>query len=149
MPDGPPGPGAAERAGSGGAAHHPLPELSVPDEPPPTDEPRDPEAAKKEVELSSAEKCDARIHARRITKAFRGTPDPTPRQVREVLRGLGYIDERIHSPQRSGESVEFALDLRVLGGQLCLFGSVTGTRTVIEPYGASVEVGCLDVQRRR
>lgn len=127
----------------------PLPELSVPDEPPPTDEPRDPEAAQKPVVLSSAEKCEARIHARRITKALKGAPDPTPRQVREVLRSLGYIDERIHGPQRSGQSLEFTLDLRVLGGQLCLSGSVTSTRTAIEPYGASSEVGCLDVQRRR
>ncbi|GGN79449.1 hypothetical protein GCM10011579_063930 [Streptomyces albiflavescens] len=127
----------------------PVPELSVPDEPPPTSEPRDPEAAKKEVELSSVEKCEAGIHARRITKALKGTPDPTPRQVREVLRGLGYIDERIHGPQRSDESVEFTLDLRVMGGQLCLSGSAKGTRSVIEPYGASPEVGCLDVQRHR
>ncbi|MFF4834897.1 hypothetical protein [Streptomyces sp. NPDC001315] len=39
----------------------------------------------------------------------------------------------------------FTLDLRVMGGQLCLFGGgASGTRTVVEPYGASVEVGCLD-----
>ncbi|MFI6493824.1 hypothetical protein [Streptomyces sp. NPDC050564] len=127
----------------------PLPELSVPDEPPPTGEPRDPEDAKKQLALSSTEKCEARIHADRITKALKDTPDPTPRQVREVLRSLGYIGERIHGPQHSGQSVEFTLDLRVLGGQLCLLGGVTDTRTVIEPYGASSEVDCLDVQRRR
>lgn len=123
------------------------PEPSLPDEPPPADEPRDPEAARKEVELSGVEKCDARIHARRITKALKRTPDPTPRQVGEVLRGLGYIDERVHGPRRSGESVEFTLDLRVMGGRLCLSGAVSGTRTVVEPYGASEEVGCLDVRR--
>ncbi|MEV6593083.1 hypothetical protein [Streptomyces acidicola] len=124
-----------------------LPEPSLPDEPPPAGEPRDPESARKEVELSPVEKCDARIHTRRITKALKDTADPTPGQVGDVLRGLGYIDERVHGPQRSGESVEFTLDLRVMGGQLCLSGSVTGARTVVEPYGASEEVGCLDVRR--
>ncbi|MPY52661.1 hypothetical protein FPZ41_30440 [Streptomyces sp. K1PN6] len=100
------------------------------------------------MELSPVEKCDARIHTRRITKALKDTADPTPGQVGDVLRGLGYIDERVHGPQRSGERVEFTLDLRVMGGQLCLSGGVTDARTVVEPYGASEEVSCLDVRRR-
>lgn len=139
-PKEPPGPARPPTA--------PMPELTGPDEPHPTGKPRDPETATKEVELSSVEKCQARIHARRITKALKSTPDPTPRHVGKLLRGLGYIDERIHGPQRSGESVVFTLDLRVLGGQLCLFGGVTGAKSHIEPYGASVEVGCVDVQHR-
>lgn len=130
----------------------PLPLPSLPEKPP-SEETRDPGAARQEVALSSVEKCDARIHARRITKALEDTTDPTPRQVGEVLRGLGYIEERIHGPRRSGESVEFTLDLRLLGGQLCLSGRVTGTdtgtRTVFDPYGASPEVSCLEVRRHR
>ncbi|WP_247196682.1 hypothetical protein [Streptomyces sp. GESEQ-35] len=105
------------------------------------------EAAQEEAELSSVEKCAARGHVRRITKALKDIADPTPGQVGDVLRDLGYIDERVDGPQRSGERVEFTLDLRVLGGQLCLDGSVTGTGTAIEPYGASPEVECLDVRR--
>ncbi|MFD3310635.1 hypothetical protein [Streptomyces sp. NPDC058694] len=125
----------------------PLPEPLPPDETPPPAEPGDPEEARKEVELSPVEKCDARLHSRRITKALKGTHDPTPGQVKDVLRGLGYIDLRIHGPQRSGESVEFTLDLRLLGGLLCLSGNVTGTKTVTDPYGGSPEVACTDVQR--
>lgn len=73
--------------------------------------------------------------------------DPGFLAFKDVLRGLGYIDLRIHGPQRSGESVEFTLDLRLLGGELCLSGKVTGTRTVTDPYGGSPEVACPDVQR--
>ncbi|MFI6275009.1 hypothetical protein [Streptomyces sp. NPDC050988] len=127
----------------------PLPEPLPPDATPPPVEPRDPDDARKEVELSAVEKCDARVHSRRIAKALKDTPDPTPGQVRDVLRGLGYVDQRIHGPQRSGESVEFTLDLRLLGGELCLSGKVTGTRTVTDAYGGSPEVGCTDVRRLR
>ncbi|WP_234048064.1 hypothetical protein [Streptomyces liliifuscus] len=127
----------------------PLPEPLPPDGTPPPVEPRDPEGAGKEVELSPVEKCDARVHSRRIAKALKGTTDPTPGQVKDVLRGLGYIDLRIHGPQRSGESVEFTLDLRLLGGELCLSGKVTGTRTITDPYGGSPEVACPDVRRLR
>ncbi|MEU0641343.1 hypothetical protein [Streptomyces umbrinus] len=127
----------------------PLPEPLPPDATPPPVEPIDPDDARKEEELSPVEKCDARVHSRRIAKALKGTPDPTPRQVKDVLRGLGYVDLRIHGPQRSGESVEFTLDLRLLGGQLCLSGKVTGTRTVTDPYGGSPEVACPDVRRLR
>ncbi|MEU9955349.1 hypothetical protein [Streptomyces sp. NPDC050982] len=127
----------------------PLPEPLPLDTTPPPVEPRDPDDARKEAELSPVEKCDARVHSRRIVKALKGTPDPTPEQVKDVLRGLGYIDLRIHGPQRSGESVEFTLDLRLLGGELCLSGKVTGTRTVTDPYGGSPEVACTDVRRLR
>lgn len=125
-----------------------LPTLPLPGSPP-SGKPRDPQAATKEVELGPEEKCEARIHARRITKALMSTPDPTPEEVGKVLRGLGYLDKGIHGPQRSGKSVVFTLDLRMMGSVLCLFGSVTGAKSRIEPYGASEDVGCLDVRRRR
>ncbi|WP_329336327.1 hypothetical protein OG866_19325 [Streptomyces sp. NBC_00663] len=126
----------------------PLPELPLPDEPPPSSEPRDPEEAFQEIELSSVEKCDARQHVRRITKALAAGPaDPAPGEVATVLRGLGYLDERIDGPQRTRGGVEFTLDLRVMGGSLCLSGSTTGTKTTIEPYGADVEVDCTEVRR--
>ena len=123
-------------------------ELPLPDEPPPSSEPRDPEEAFQEIELSSVEKCDAEQHVRRITKALAaGTADPAPGDVDAVLRGLGYIEERIDGPQRARGGVEFTLDLRVMGGSLCLSGTTTGTKTTIEPYGADVEVACTEVRR--
>ncbi|MFI9827818.1 hypothetical protein ACIHIX_09015 [Streptomyces sp. NPDC051913] len=127
----------------------PLPdELPLPDEPPPTSEPRDPEEAFQEIELSSVEKCDADQHVRRISKALAAGPaDPAPGGVAAVLRGLGYLDERIDGPQRARDGVEFTLDLRVMGGSLCLSGTTTGTKTTIEPYGADVEVDCTQVRR--
>ncbi|MFF5496461.1 hypothetical protein [Streptomyces aquilus] len=127
----------------------PLPdELPLPDEPPPTSEPRDPEEALQEIELSPVEKCEAREHARRITKALAADgADPAPSDVAAVLRGLGYIEERIDGPQRARGGVEFTLDLRVMGGSLCLSGTTTGTKTTIEPYGADVEVACTQVRR--
>jgi len=123
-------------------------ELPLPDEPPPTSEPRDPEEAFQEIELSSVEKCDAEQHVRRITKALAaGSAHPAPEDVDTVLRGLGYLQERIDGPQRARGGVEFTLDLRVMGGSLCLSGTTTGTRTTIEPYGADVEVACTEVRR--
>ncbi|WP_405644694.1 hypothetical protein [Streptomyces sp. NBC_00019] len=121
--------------------------LPLPDEPVPTSEPRDPEDAKKETKLSSVEKCEAPLHVDRITKALKKTPDPTATQVTKALHDLGYIEERVHTPQRAADHVEFTLDLRVMGGQLCLSGSTTGTRTTIEAYGGSPEVECQDVRR--
>jgi len=123
-------------------------ELPLPDEPPPTSAPRDPEEAFQEIELSSVEKCDADQHVRRITKALAaGSADPAPEDVGAVLRGLGYIDERIDGPQRARDGVDFTLDLRLMGGSLCLSGTTTGTKTTIEPYGADVEVACTQVRR--
>ncbi|WP_199924809.1 hypothetical protein [Streptomyces sp. NRRL WC-3725] len=40
-------------------------------------------------------------HARRITNALKKTPDPTPHQVKEALRRLGYLDERVDGPRPS------------------------------------------------
>ncbi|WP_249125850.1 hypothetical protein [Streptomyces sp. A2-16] len=125
-----------------------LPEPPLPeDEPPPSAESRDHSAAARETELGSVEKCTARIHGRRITEALADTPAPTPRQVRRTLHDLGYIDERIHGPRRSGEQVKFTLDLRLLGGELCLDGTTGPGGTVVESYGGSPEVECLEVRR--
>ncbi|MGW7209538.1 hypothetical protein [Streptomyces sp. NPDC054837] len=121
--------------------------LPLPDEPVPTSEPRDPEDAKKETELSSVEKCEAPLHVERITKALAKTPDPTAAQVAGTLRDLGYIEERVHTPRPASDHVEFTLDLRLMDGQLCLSGTTTGTRTTIEAYGGSPEVECQDVRR--
>lgn len=129
-------------------ARVPVPVPLPDDAPPPTSEPRDPADALKEVELSSIEECDARIHERRIAKALQGAdnPAPTPAQVGTVLRGLGYIDERVNGPQQDGESAEFTLDLRLLGGGPCLTGRVQGTEVAFESYGGHPEVDCQDVR---
>jgi hypothetical protein len=123
------------------------PPVPLPDDAVPTSEPRDPEDAKKETELSSVEKCEAPLHVDRITKALKKTPDPTPAQVAEALHDLGYIEERVHTPRGAAGPVEFTLDLRLMDSRLCLSGSTTGTRTTIEAYGGSPEVECQDVRR--
>ncbi|MFF0080713.1 hypothetical protein ACFYR1_13585 [Streptomyces canus] len=92
------------------------------------------------------EQCEADVHARRITRALQNTADPAPEQVRTTLVGLGYIDERIHGPERAGRRVKFTLDLRVQGGELFLDGRTGGGTTAIEPYGASPKVECRDVR---
>jgi hypothetical protein len=124
------------------------PALLPEDEPTPTSEPRDPSAATQETELGSPEKCEARIHSRRITRALADTPTASPQQVRQTLHDLGYIDERIDGPQLSGDRVKFTLDLRLLGGELCLDGTTGSDGTVVESYGGSQEVECRDVRRR-
>lgn len=126
----------------------PPPALLPEDEPTPTAEPRDPSAAARETQLSSTERCEARIHSRRITSALADTPAPSPLQVRQTLHDLGYIDERIHGPHRSGDTVKFTIDLRLLGGELCLDGTTGSGGTVVEAYGGSTEVECMEVRRR-
>jgi hypothetical protein len=122
-------------------------EPPLPDAPMPTSAPRDPEDAKKETELNSVEKCEAPLHADRITKALKKNPEPTPAQVTSTLHDLGYIEERVHTPRPASGRVEFILDLRLMDSQLCLSGTTTGTRTTIEAYGGSPEVKCQDVRR--
>ncbi|MET9017122.1 hypothetical protein ABZX74_40660 [Streptomyces olivaceoviridis] len=122
-----------------------LPALpSTPPGPDATGSRADPRA---EVALSGVEKCAARAHTRRITDALEKTPDPTPDQVGEALRGLGYLDERVDGPRRSAGAVGFTLDLRIMGGHLCLDGTVTGARTAVLPYGASPRITCREVRR--
>lgn len=91
----------------------------------------------------------APLHGKRIAKALDGKADADPASVEKVLRGLGYdIDYRLHGPQEVNGKVEFTLDLRFMGGELCLAGRYDGTRTSFDPYGASTEVRCTDVKRR-
>lgn len=87
-------------------------------------------------ELNAVEQCEGRLHAERITAVLSGVADPTPARVRKVLNALGYIDERIHGLERSGATTRFFLDLRVMGGSLCLDGSAAGPRTVVEAFAA-------------
>lgn len=124
-------------------AHVPAPTPRRAAGPDATGTPVDPCA---EVALSGVEKCAARAHAHRITDALKTTPDPNPQQVEDALRGLGYLDERVDGPRRSAGGVGFPLDLRIMGGQLCLDGTVTGTKTAMVPYGASPQVTCQEVR---
>lgn len=102
-----------------------------------------------EVELDAIEKCEGRLHAERITKALSDIADPTSDQVRTVLNDLGYIDERIHDLQQSGATTRFFLDLRFMGNSLCLDGSVTDTKAVIEAFGTSETGPFTPAQRNR
>ncbi|MFG2878144.1 hypothetical protein ACGFYU_24580 [Streptomyces sp. NPDC048337] len=119
----------------------PLPSLEPP--PVPTGDPN-PNATAETV-LGESEKCTARLHADRITQLLKGKTDPE--QLRKALNGAGYPSSRIHELARSGDSTRFVLDLRVMGGQLCMSGAVTGSKTVIEAYGGDVTVACASVKR--
>ncbi|MEV6104508.1 hypothetical protein AB0M28_07285 [Streptomyces sp. NPDC051940] len=137
----PPTPDDEEETGAPHAPTASPPELEPADEAPPSTDalaPRDPA-----VELSDAEKCAAARHTARVDKALAGTPDPSRTQVADALRRLGYIDERVEVPQLpAGGGVDFTLDLRVMGGALCLDGHVAAGRTTGTPYGAVAEVPC-------
>ncbi|MFJ6082350.1 hypothetical protein ACIQI8_13190 [Streptomyces sp. NPDC092369] len=85
-----------------------------------------------EVELNARDWCASARHEERVAQALRNLADPTPAEVRKVLNGLGYVDERIHDLKRSGATTRFFLDLRRTGGRLCLRGSAAGERTVID-----------------
>ncbi|MGW3105837.1 hypothetical protein [Streptomyces sp. NPDC001100] len=89
-----------------------------------------------EVTLSAVEKCEGRLHSKRITKALSRPTAPTADEIRTILNDLGYINERIHNLRTSGATTHFYVDLRVLGGSLCLDGSVTGTTTMVTAFAA-------------
>ncbi|MFJ8662159.1 hypothetical protein [Streptomyces sp. NPDC093795] len=138
-PEGPP-PAYGEKSPSG-------PPLA--DEEAPSAKPWDFERARQETELSDVDRCVAPLHGKRIAKALDGKADPAPASVEKVLHSLGYdVDHRLHGPQAVNGKVEFTLDLRFMGGELCLTGRYDGTRTSFDPYGASPEVRCTDVKRR-
>ncbi|MEW2288106.1 hypothetical protein [Streptomyces sp. NPDC047841] len=125
----------------------PVPLPVLPSAPPVPDATADPVNPRAQVALSGLEKCAARAHTRRITDALEKTPGLTPARVGEALRGLGYLPERIDGPRRSAGGAGFTLDLRIMGGHLCLDGTVTGTTTTVVPYGASPQVACREVRR--
>ncbi|MFF3943016.1 hypothetical protein [Streptomyces phaeofaciens] len=85
-----------------------------------------------EVELNARDWCASNLHEERIAQALWDLADPTPTEVRAILNGLGYIDERIHGLKQSGTTTRFFLDLRDQGGRLCLDGSAAGEETVVD-----------------
>ncbi|MGW3655006.1 hypothetical protein ACWD6R_04500 [Streptomyces sp. NPDC005151] len=101
------------------------------------------------MELGAIEKCEGRLHVERITKALSVIADPMPAQVRTVLNDLGYINERIHDLKQSGATTRFFLDLRFMGSSLCLDGSVTGTKAVVEAFGAPETGPFTPVKRKQ
>ncbi|MFE0651255.1 hypothetical protein ACFVZH_21970 [Streptomyces sp. NPDC059534] len=139
-------PGAPLPPPVSGPSDIPVP---VEDPEPPTETPWSFERARQEVELSDVDKCVAPRHGDRIAKALDGGTPANPADVDKALRGLGYdVDYRLHGPRKTNGTVEFTLDLRFMGGELCLTGRFDGTDTAFDPYGASPEVRCTDVKRR-
>ncbi|WP_327235022.1 hypothetical protein OG349_14715 [Streptomyces sp. NBC_01317] len=127
----------------------PVELLPVGSVPPSGSPPPSPGATPREVALNALQKCEGRLHAARVTKALSGPEELTTAQVRKALTDLGYLDERIHRLERSGATTHFYLDLRVLGGSLCLEGTVTGTKAVVEAYGAPEDGPFTPVKRNR
>jgi hypothetical protein len=109
----------------------------------------DPERLREEVDLSSYEKCTARVHQRRITDAVRGGAGADPARVGAQLRRLGYYEDVLDGPMRAkgGTAARFTVDLRFMGGRLCLGGEVTAAGTRFDPYGGAPEVPCREVRR--
>lgn len=99
------------------------------------------------VELDPAQRCEARLHVRRITKELDALPDPTPARVGAALNKLGYIDGRIRGLERTDGTTRFVLDLRLFEDPLCLSGSVKGGTTAITAFGVSADADIEDVKR--
>lgn len=126
----------------------PAPDAPLgPDEKPPTrpvplpvDEsapiPEQPDTIEPPAELAEAEQCAGKRHADRITKALAGK-STAPDQVRKVLNGLKYDNERIHALKRTGDTTTFALDLRFMGSNLALTAKVNAKGTTVEPFWAN------------
>ncbi|XUM02647.1 hypothetical protein ACQ86F_03470 [Streptomyces venezuelae ATCC 10712] len=68
-----------------------------------------------EVELDARDWCAGVQHEQRVAEALLPLKKPDPAQVRKVLNGLGYVDERIHDLRGSGAVTTFAIDLRDKG----------------------------------
>lgn len=85
-----------------------------------------------EVELDDRDWCAKHLHEERVTQALWNLAEPTPAEVRKILNGLGYTDERIHGLQRSGPATRFLIDLRDKGGRLYLDGSAAGEQTLVD-----------------
>ncbi|MCB5163778.1 hypothetical protein LG634_02825 [Streptomyces bambusae] len=91
-----------------------------------------------EAELDARDWCASARHEERIAQALWDLEDPTPAQVRRILNGLDYPDDRIHDLKRSGPATRFLLDLRTNGGRLCLKGTAAGEDTVVDKCVAPV-----------
>ncbi|MFD3515493.1 hypothetical protein [Streptomyces sp. NPDC058657] len=85
-----------------------------------------------EVELDARDWCAGVQHEQRVAEAVLRLERPDPAQVRKVLNGLGYIDERIHGLKRSAAVTKFVIDLRDKGGRLCLDGTANGELTEVD-----------------
>ncbi|GHH56599.1 hypothetical protein GCM10018773_62800 [Streptomyces candidus] len=85
-----------------------------------------------EVELDARDWCAGVQHEQRVAEAVLQLKQPDPAQVRKVLNGLGYIDERVHGLRQSAAVTTFVIDLRVKGGRLCLDGTANGDLTEVE-----------------
>ncbi|CAL9588904.1 hypothetical protein [Streptomyces sp. enrichment culture] len=83
-----------------------------------------------EVELDTRDWCAKALHEERIARALWDLAAPTPAEVRTILNGLGYTDERIHGLE--GAPPRFLIDLRDRGSRLCLDGTAAGEQTVVE-----------------
>ncbi|MFE0733847.1 hypothetical protein [Streptomyces sp. NPDC058855] len=97
-----------------------------------------------EVELDARDWCAGVRHEQRVAEALLRLEQPDPAQVRKVLNGLGYTDERIHGLKRSGAITTFAVDLRDKGGRLCLEGTAHGELTEVEMCVAPAQ-GAFDI----
>ncbi|WP_318212836.1 hypothetical protein [Streptomyces sp. SJL17-1] len=97
-----------------------------------------------EVELDAHDWCAGVQHEQRVAEAVLQLKQPDPAQVRKVLNGLGYIDERIHGLKRSGAVTKFAIDLRHKGGRLCLDGTANGELTEVDACAAPTD-GPFDI----
>lgn len=126
---------SADRAASG-----PTDEKSIgperkqslaPGETPPT-EPVEPGAPTGPgAALNDRDWCASARHEQRVIAALQQVAEPTPAKVRTTLKGLGYIDERIHGVEQDGRTTRFYLDLRESGGQLCEAGLAAGEQTEV------------------
>ncbi|GAA2331659.1 hypothetical protein OKJ48_11495 [Streptomyces kunmingensis] len=81
------------------------------------------------AQLNDRDLCASVQHEQRLIEALQTVPEPTPAEVRRILNGLGYIDERIHGLERDGKATRFYLDLREKGGRLCEAGLAAGEKT--------------------
>ncbi|MFJ8080000.1 hypothetical protein ACIQ6Y_05130 [Streptomyces sp. NPDC096205] len=100
-----------------------------------------------EVELDARDWCAKHHHEERVAQALWNLANPTPAEVRKILNGLGYTDERIHGLERSGPATRFLIDLRDKGGRLYLDGSAAGEQTLVEGLVAP-RTGPLPLTRR-
>ncbi|MBB5932237.1 hypothetical protein [Streptomyces echinatus] len=108
------------------------------DEKPPTDVPS-PTAAPERPTLNGVEACEGRAHGERVLRALTGLNRPTATQVRRKLNELGYTDFRVHGLKARRGVVRFWLDLRVMGGQLALEGTVAGKETTVKAFAHPAE----------
>ncbi|MER5204146.1 hypothetical protein [Streptomyces sp. NPDC002825] len=97
-----------------------------------------------EVELDARDWCAGVQHEQRVAEAVLQLKQPDPAQVRKVLNGLGYIDERIHGVQQAGAVTKFVIDLRDKGGRLCLDGAANGELTEVKACVAPAD-GPFDI----